>query len=58
MFLKPYYNFMKLQYLFFLIILTSCQKEQKKDLVADVSSSETTEIPAIADKTETEENTL
>jgi len=49
---------MKLQYLLFLIILASCQKEQKKNLAANINSTETTEIPAIVGETETEENTL
>ena len=48
----------KIKYLFFLVLLVGCQKEQKKNRIADVSSAEVTEIPAIADQTETEENTL
>ncbi|WP_163409337.1 hypothetical protein [Flavobacterium ajazii] len=49
---------MRIQYLFILLILASCQKEQKKNLIADASSSETTKISAIANKTVTEEKAL
>lgn len=48
---------MKIKYLFILFLLASCQ-EQKKNLIADVSSVEATEIHPIADKRETEEKTL
>ncbi|PXY44437.1 hypothetical protein [Flavobacterium hydrophilum] len=49
---------MNLKHIFILLILASCQKEQKKNLVVNVNSAETTELPAVTDKTKAEENTL
>lgn len=49
---------MNLKLLFILLILASCQKEQKKNMAENVNYSETKEIAVIADKTETEENPL
>lgn len=49
---------MKIKHLFILLILASCHKEQKKSVIADVNSAETTELPAVTDKTKAEENTL
>lgn len=49
---------MNLKLLFILFILASCQKEQKKSLIADVNSAEAKELPTVTDKPETEENIL
>jgi hypothetical protein len=49
---------MKIKYLFIFILLASCQKEQKKNLIANVNSAEATELPTFTDKVETEENIL
>jgi hypothetical protein len=48
---------MKFQYLFILILLTSCQKEQKKNLSANINTPQN-EFIAISEKKKTEATTL
>ncbi|WP_343618824.1 hypothetical protein [Flavobacterium sp.] len=49
---------MKIQYLFIAILLTACQKEQKQNQIASLTSADTTKITAVDDDKTIKEKSL